>query len=68
MIGEEKMRMGLSEIDHIIQRISKDVHPGNIVGDCNNEIRIKVTDAFIIKNQWFYFYSWFLIIDNHVKI
>ena len=31
-----------------IQRISKDVHLGNIVGECSNEIRIKVTtDDFI---------------------
>ena len=31
-----------------IQRTSKDVHLGNIVGECNNEIRIKVTtDDFI---------------------
>ena len=30
------------------QRISKDVHLGNIVGKCSNEIRIKVTtDDFI---------------------
>ena len=31
-----------------IQRISKDVHRGNIVGECSNEIRIEViTDDFI---------------------
>ena len=31
-----------------IQRISKDVHLGNIFGECSNEIRIKVTtDDFI---------------------
>ena len=30
------------------KELSKDVHLGNIVGDCNNEIRIKVTtDDFI---------------------
>ena len=31
-----------------IQRISKGVHLGNIVGECSNEIRVKVTtDDFI---------------------
>ena len=30
------------------QRINKDVHLGNIVGECSNEIRIKLTtDNFI---------------------
>ena len=44
---------GLTRLSHVfdgekIQRISKDVPLGNIVGECSNEIRIKVTtDDFI---------------------
>ena len=44
---------GLTRLSHVfdgekIQRISKDVHLGSIVGECSNEIRIKVTtDDFI---------------------